>query len=176
MTISCYLLGVELSCIIKNSNTNDPRIEWKKIRNSETSYVYFENKIQGMTGRGDWTEGEGGAERIGQGGGVGQRGLVRRGGGWIGKEDWRGGWAEGIGKRGGGREDWIGQRGGGWAEGIGRGRGVGRGVWTERGGEGIGQRGLDRCGVGKGGLTGGGGRGDWTERMVRQRGLDVLAL
>ncbi|XP_068096529.1 junctional adhesion molecule C [Hyperolius riggenbachi] len=38
---------VELSCIIKNSNTNEPRIEWKKIRNEETSYVYFDNTIQG---------------------------------------------------------------------------------------------------------------------------------
>ncbi|XP_073459453.1 junctional adhesion molecule C isoform X3 [Aquarana catesbeiana] len=38
---------VELSCIIKNSNTNDPRIEWKKTRNNETTYVYFENNIQG---------------------------------------------------------------------------------------------------------------------------------
>ncbi|XP_053308644.1 junctional adhesion molecule C isoform X2 [Spea bombifrons] len=39
--------SVELSCIIKSTNTNDPRIEWKKIRNDETSYVYFENTIQG---------------------------------------------------------------------------------------------------------------------------------
>nr|DBA15622.1 TPA: hypothetical protein GDO54_004811 [Pyxicephalus adspersus] len=37
----------ELSCIIKNSNTKDPRIEWKKIRNDETTYVFFENTIQG---------------------------------------------------------------------------------------------------------------------------------
>ncbi|KAM8927610.1 junctional adhesion molecule C [Pelodytes ibericus] len=39
--------SVELSCIIKSTNTNDPRIEWKKIRNEETSYVYFDNTIQG---------------------------------------------------------------------------------------------------------------------------------
>nr|DBA16657.1 TPA: hypothetical protein GDO54_004027 [Pyxicephalus adspersus] len=38
---------VELSCIIKNSNTNDPRIEWKKTRNNETTYVFFDNTIQG---------------------------------------------------------------------------------------------------------------------------------
>ncbi|KAM5131759.1 junctional adhesion molecule C [Mantella aurantiaca] len=38
---------VELSCIIRSSNTNDPRIEWKKTRNNETTYVYFENTIQG---------------------------------------------------------------------------------------------------------------------------------
>ncbi|KAM9292239.1 junctional adhesion molecule C, partial [Gastrophryne carolinensis] len=37
----------ELSCIIKNSNTNKPRIEWKKMRNDVTSYVYFQNTIQG---------------------------------------------------------------------------------------------------------------------------------
>ncbi|CAH2320493.1 junctional adhesion molecule C [Pelobates cultripes] len=39
--------SVELSCIIKSTTTNDPRIEWKKIRNDETSYVYFDNTIQG---------------------------------------------------------------------------------------------------------------------------------
>ncbi|XP_040203602.1 junctional adhesion molecule C-like [Rana temporaria] len=45
---------VELSCIIKNSNTNDPRIEWKKTRNNETTYVFFENNIQGdLKGRGE---------------------------------------------------------------------------------------------------------------------------
>ncbi|CAI9574162.1 unnamed protein product [Staurois parvus] len=45
--VPCFLPGAELSCIIKNSNTNDPRIEWKKTRNNETTYVYFENNIQG---------------------------------------------------------------------------------------------------------------------------------
>ncbi|XP_053547484.1 junctional adhesion molecule C [Bombina bombina] len=39
--------SVELSCIIKSTNTNNPRIEWKKIRNGDTSYVYFDNQIQG---------------------------------------------------------------------------------------------------------------------------------
>ncbi|XP_062995192.1 junctional adhesion molecule C [Elgaria multicarinata webbii] len=40
---------VELSCIIASTKTADPRIEWKKIGNKETSYVYFKNKLQG-----DW--------------------------------------------------------------------------------------------------------------------------
>ncbi|MEE6485339.1 hypothetical protein FKM82_014246, partial [Ascaphus truei] len=39
--------SVELSCIIKSTNTNEPRIEWKKIRGGETSYAYFDNRIQG---------------------------------------------------------------------------------------------------------------------------------
>lgn len=41
-------LGVELSCIITDSQTNEPRIEWKKIQDGQTTYVYFDNKIQGM--------------------------------------------------------------------------------------------------------------------------------
>ncbi|XP_038609898.1 junctional adhesion molecule C [Tachyglossus aculeatus] len=44
--------SVELSCIITDSQTNDPRIEWKKINSEETSYVFFDNKIQGdLAGR-----------------------------------------------------------------------------------------------------------------------------
>ncbi|XP_068028157.1 junctional adhesion molecule C [Anomalospiza imberbis] len=39
--------SVELSCIIKSTVTPDPRIEWKKIRDGETSYVFFGNKMQG---------------------------------------------------------------------------------------------------------------------------------
>ncbi|KAG9482124.1 junctional adhesion molecule C isoform X2 [Eleutherodactylus coqui] len=38
---------VELSCVIRHTNTNNPRIEWKKIRNGDTSYVYFETLILG---------------------------------------------------------------------------------------------------------------------------------
>ncbi|KAM4016122.1 junctional adhesion molecule C isoform 2-T2 [Anomaloglossus baeobatrachus] len=38
---------VELSCQIKQTNTKNPRIEWKKIRNGDTSYVYFHSVIQG---------------------------------------------------------------------------------------------------------------------------------
>uniref|UniRef100_A0A4X2M411 Junctional adhesion molecule 3 n=1 Tax=Vombatus ursinus TaxID=29139 RepID=A0A4X2M411_VOMUR len=38
--------SVELSCIITDSQTNDPRIEWKKIQNDQTTYVFFDNKIQ----------------------------------------------------------------------------------------------------------------------------------
>lgn len=41
--------GVELSCIITDSQTSDPRIEWKKIQDGQTTYVYFDNKIQGMS-------------------------------------------------------------------------------------------------------------------------------
>nr|XP_035121028.2 junctional adhesion molecule C isoform X1 [Callithrix jacchus] len=40
--------SVELSCIITDSQTSDPRIEWKKIQNGETTYVFFDNKIQGV--------------------------------------------------------------------------------------------------------------------------------
>ncbi|KAM4704154.1 junctional adhesion molecule C [Rhinophrynus dorsalis] len=39
--------SVELSCIIKSTNTNDPRVEWKKLRNDDADYVYFDNHIQG---------------------------------------------------------------------------------------------------------------------------------
>lgn len=46
--------SVELSCIITDSQTNDPRIEWKKIQDGQTTYVYFDNKIQGdLVGRTD---------------------------------------------------------------------------------------------------------------------------
>uniref|UniRef100_F6V5A8 Junctional adhesion molecule C n=1 Tax=Equus caballus TaxID=9796 RepID=F6V5A8_HORSE len=38
--------SVELSCIITDSQTNDPRIEWKKIQDDQTAYVFFDNKIQ----------------------------------------------------------------------------------------------------------------------------------
>lgn len=41
-------LGVELSCIITDSQTSDPRIEWKKIQDDQTTYVFFDNRIQGM--------------------------------------------------------------------------------------------------------------------------------
>ncbi|XP_027628249.1 junctional adhesion molecule C [Tupaia chinensis] len=44
--------SVELSCIITDSHANDLRIEWKKIQDGETAYVFFENKIQGdLAGR-----------------------------------------------------------------------------------------------------------------------------
>ncbi|XP_023500929.1 junctional adhesion molecule C isoform X2 [Equus przewalskii] len=44
--------SVELSCIITDSQTNDPRIEWKKIQDDQTAYVFFDNKIQGdLAGR-----------------------------------------------------------------------------------------------------------------------------
>uniref|UniRef100_A0A8C5MVX9 Junctional adhesion molecule 3 n=1 Tax=Leptobrachium leishanense TaxID=445787 RepID=A0A8C5MVX9_9ANUR len=39
--------SVELSCKIHSTITNEPRIEWKKIWNADTSYVYFNNTIQG---------------------------------------------------------------------------------------------------------------------------------
>ncbi|XP_075046708.1 junctional adhesion molecule C [Mixophyes fleayi] len=38
---------VKLSCIIQHTNTNDPRIEWKKIKNDDTTIVYLDNIIQG---------------------------------------------------------------------------------------------------------------------------------
>ncbi|XP_065385346.1 junctional adhesion molecule C isoform X2 [Macaca fascicularis] len=44
--------SVELSCIITDSQTSDPRIEWKKIQDDQTTYVFFDNKIQGdLAGR-----------------------------------------------------------------------------------------------------------------------------
>ncbi|KAK3524346.1 hypothetical protein QTP70_028047, partial [Hemibagrus guttatus] len=39
--------SIELSCQIESISTTVPRIEWKKIKNGKTSYVYFENKISG---------------------------------------------------------------------------------------------------------------------------------
>ncbi|XP_034522002.1 junctional adhesion molecule C isoform X2 [Ailuropoda melanoleuca] len=43
--------SVELSCIITDSQTSDPRIEWKKIQD-QTTYVFFGNRIQGdLAGR-----------------------------------------------------------------------------------------------------------------------------
>ncbi|XP_062817418.1 junctional adhesion molecule C [Anolis carolinensis] len=39
----------ELSCIIATTKTANPRIEWKKIGSKETTYVFFDNKMQG-----DW--------------------------------------------------------------------------------------------------------------------------
>nr|XP_033774783.1 junctional adhesion molecule C [Geotrypetes seraphini] len=40
--------GVELSCIIEDGIvTSSPRIEWKKIRPGETSYVFFNNQVVG---------------------------------------------------------------------------------------------------------------------------------
>lgn len=39
--------AIELSCLIESISTTGPRIEWKKIKEGKTSYVYFENKISG---------------------------------------------------------------------------------------------------------------------------------
>ncbi|XP_060746339.1 junctional adhesion molecule 3B, partial [Tachysurus vachellii] len=39
--------SIELSCLIESISTTSPRIEWKKIKEGKTSYVYFENKISG---------------------------------------------------------------------------------------------------------------------------------
>uniref|UniRef100_H3DFI1 Junctional adhesion molecule 3 n=1 Tax=Tetraodon nigroviridis TaxID=99883 RepID=H3DFI1_TETNG len=36
---------IELTCLIESISTNNPRIEWKKIKNGIPSYVYFQNKI-----------------------------------------------------------------------------------------------------------------------------------
>ncbi|XP_036393165.1 junctional adhesion molecule 3B [Megalops cyprinoides] len=38
---------IELSCLIESISTSNPRIEWKKIKDGEPSYVYFEKKIAG---------------------------------------------------------------------------------------------------------------------------------
>ncbi|XP_060107316.1 junctional adhesion molecule C [Heteronotia binoei] len=39
----------DLSCIISSTKTLNPRIEWKKIVGKDTTYVYYDNKMQG-----DW--------------------------------------------------------------------------------------------------------------------------
>lgn len=41
------LAAIELTCLIESISTNNPRIEWKKIKNGVPSYVYFQNKIAG---------------------------------------------------------------------------------------------------------------------------------
>uniref|UniRef100_A0A667XNU7 Junctional adhesion molecule 3 n=1 Tax=Myripristis murdjan TaxID=586833 RepID=A0A667XNU7_9TELE len=38
---------IELTCLIESISTNNPRIEWKKIKNGVPSYVYFQNRIAG---------------------------------------------------------------------------------------------------------------------------------
>lgn len=42
-----FLTAIELTCLIESISTNNPRIEWKKIKNGVPSYVYFQNKIAG---------------------------------------------------------------------------------------------------------------------------------
>uniref|UniRef100_A0A3P9A6K6 Ig-like domain-containing protein n=1 Tax=Esox lucius TaxID=8010 RepID=A0A3P9A6K6_ESOLU len=39
--------SVELSCLIESISTNNPRVEWKKIKNGVPSYVYFGNQVSG---------------------------------------------------------------------------------------------------------------------------------
>lgn len=41
------LSAIELSCKIESIITEKPRIEWKKIKNGEPSYVYFEDEVSG---------------------------------------------------------------------------------------------------------------------------------
>lgn len=47
LTLSVFFTAIELTCIIESISTNNPRIEWKKIKNGAPSYVYFQNKITG---------------------------------------------------------------------------------------------------------------------------------
>lgn len=42
-----FFTAIELTCLIESISTNNPRIEWKKIKNGVPSYVYFQNKIAG---------------------------------------------------------------------------------------------------------------------------------
>uniref|UniRef100_A0A3Q4BGN2 Ig-like domain-containing protein n=1 Tax=Mola mola TaxID=94237 RepID=A0A3Q4BGN2_MOLML len=42
---------IELTCLIESISTNNPRIEWKKIKNGIPSYVYFQNKIADLEQR-----------------------------------------------------------------------------------------------------------------------------
>lgn len=44
---SVFFTAIELTCLIESISTNNPRIEWKKIKNGVPSYVYFQNKIAG---------------------------------------------------------------------------------------------------------------------------------
>lgn len=44
---SVFFTAIELTCLIESISTNNPRIEWKKIKNGVPSYVYFQNKISG---------------------------------------------------------------------------------------------------------------------------------
>ncbi|XP_027029806.1 junctional adhesion molecule 3B isoform X1 [Tachysurus fulvidraco] len=39
--------SIEMTCLIESISTNNPRIEWKKIKNGVPSYVYFQKKISG---------------------------------------------------------------------------------------------------------------------------------
>ncbi|MBN3285930.1 JAM3 protein, partial [Polyodon spathula] len=49
--------SVVLSCNIKSISTPDPRIEWKKFRGGETTFVYFQGKISGaLENRAELTE------------------------------------------------------------------------------------------------------------------------
>lgn len=47
LTCSAFSTAIELTCLIESISTNNPRIEWKKIKNGVPSYVYFQNKISG---------------------------------------------------------------------------------------------------------------------------------
>lgn len=47
LTHSVCFTAIELTCLIESISTNNPRIEWKKIKNGVPSYVYFQNKIAG---------------------------------------------------------------------------------------------------------------------------------
>ncbi|KAL2094420.1 hypothetical protein ACEWY4_009139 [Coilia grayii] len=40
-------IAVELSCIIESISSSAPRIEWKKIKDGNPSYVYFQGRISG---------------------------------------------------------------------------------------------------------------------------------
>lgn len=46
---SVFFTAIELTCLIESISTNNPRIEWKKIKNGIPSYVYFQNRIAGKT-------------------------------------------------------------------------------------------------------------------------------
>ncbi|KAG9351509.1 hypothetical protein JZ751_022760 [Albula glossodonta] len=39
--------SIELTCLIESISTTTPRIEWKKIKNGEPSYVYFRDEVSG---------------------------------------------------------------------------------------------------------------------------------
>lgn len=47
LMLSVFIAAIELTCLIESISTNNPRIEWKKIKNGVPSYVYFQNKISG---------------------------------------------------------------------------------------------------------------------------------
>lgn len=37
----------ELTCVVETETIENPRVEWKKIKNGVSSHVYYQNRVQG---------------------------------------------------------------------------------------------------------------------------------